>query len=69
MYRHVKDFSDDEGGTILVFVAMCLVVFLAFSAVTFDLGRMSATQTDLQSYVDHVALAAAGELDGGSDAI
>ena len=69
MYRRLKDFSEDESGTILVFVAMCLVLFLALAAITFDLGRVSATQTDLQSYVDHVALAAAGELDGGEDAI
>jgi len=69
MYRRLKNFSEDESGTILVFVAMCLVLFLALAAITFDLGRVSATQTDLQSYVDHVALAAAGELDGEDDAI
>ncbi len=69
MQHRIERFAKDETGTILVFVAMCLVLFLAMSAVTFDLGRISATQTDLQSSADHVALAAAGELDGSDGAI
>lgn len=62
-------YRKDEQGTILVFVAMCMVVIVGMAALTFDLGRLASTQTDLQAYADHVALAAAGELDGGSDAI
>lgn len=59
----------DEDGTILVFVAISLAVLLGMIALSFDLGRMAATQTELQSFADNVALAAAGELDGKSDAI
>ena len=62
-------FRKDESGTVLVFVAMCLVVVVGMGALTFDLGRLAATQGDLQSYVDNVALAAAGELDGSPDSI
>ncbi len=67
--QKVKKFHGDEEGGVLVFVAICLVVIVGMAAITFDLGRLAATQGDLQSYVDHVALAAAGELDGEDDSI
>ncbi len=67
--RLISKFKRKEEGTILVFVALCLVVIVGMTALSFDLGRMASTQTDLQAYTDHVALAAAGELDGTSDAI
>lgn len=59
----------EEEGTILVFVAIALAVLLGMIALSFDLGRVAATQTELQSFADHVALAAAAELDGAPDAI
>ncbi|WP_170421754.1 pilus assembly protein TadG-related protein [Ruegeria arenilitoris] len=64
-----RKFAKDEEGTILVFVGICMVVIMGMAALTFDLGRLASTQTDLQAYTDHVALAAAGELDGNADAI
>ncbi len=67
--RTIGKFRMNEEGTILVFVGMCLVVIMGMAALTFDLGRIVSTQTDLQAYSDHVALAAAGELDGNPDAI
>jgi Putative Flp pilus-assembly TadE/G-like len=62
-------FATSEDGTVLVLWAMFLAVALGFLALSFDLGRVAATQSELQSYADQVALAAAGELDGRSDAI
>jgi Flp pilus assembly protein TadG len=62
-------FARDERGAILVLWAMFLAVAFGFLALTFDLGRIATTQTQLQSFADQVALAAAGELDGRSDAI
>lgn len=64
MRNVLKHWKNDEEGATLVFVGVCLTVLLGFAAVTFDLGRQAATRTDMQSFVDHVALAAAGELDG-----
>lgn len=64
-----RRFCKDEQGAILVFFAVSLVVILGLVALAFDLGQKAATQTELQSYADQVALAAAGELDGKSDAI
>ena len=46
-----------------------MVVFFGFLALTLDIGRLSATHTEFQSFADNVALAAAGELDGKNDAI
>jgi Flp pilus assembly protein TadG len=64
-----RSFLRDEAGAILVFWAVALAVMLGIVALSFDVGRMAATQSELQSYADHVALAAAAELDAKSDAI
>jgi hypothetical protein len=45
------------------------VVILGMVAMVFGIGRLGATQGELQSFADNVALAAAGELDGKTDAI
>jgi hypothetical protein len=55
--------KDNEDGTFLVIWGIGLAVFLGLIALSFDLGRVGITQTDLQSYADSAALAAAGELD------
>lgn len=62
-------FAKAEDGAVLVLWALFLAVALGFLALSFDLGRVASTQSELQSYADQVALAAAGELDGRSDAI
>ncbi len=62
-------FARDTRGAMLVFWGVALAVMLGLVAMTFDIGRISLTQTELQSYTDAVALAAAGELDGSADAI
>ncbi len=67
--RHIKALHRSEGGAILVFWAISIAVILGIVALSFDIGRMASTQSELQSYADNVALAAAGELDGHSDAI
>lgn len=57
-------FARDERGAILILWALFLAVAFGFLALAFDLGRLATTQTQLQSFADQVALAAAGELDG-----
>ncbi|GGL58169.1 TadE/TadG family type IV pilus assembly protein [Wenxinia marina] len=64
-----RSFRSEERGSTLVFVGIALALFLGLVAMSFDLGRVAVTQTDLASYADSVALAAAAELDGGTDAI
>ncbi|MCV2870873.1 Tad domain-containing protein [Defluviimonas sp. WL0050] len=65
----LRSFTRREDGTILVFWAMALAMVLGLVALSFDIGRLAATQSELQSFADHVALTAAGELDGKSDSI
>jgi hypothetical protein len=67
--RHLARFAQAEEGAVLVLWALFLAVALGFLALSFDLGRVASTQSEMQSYADQVALAAAGELDGRSDAI
>lgn len=62
-------FARADGGAILVLWGLFLAVAFGFLALAFDLGRIATTQTQLQSFADQVALAAAGELDGRADAI
>lgn len=57
-------FAREEDGALLPFFAICVAIIFLIAALSFDLGRRASTQTELQSFVDNVALAAAGELDG-----
>ncbi|MCB2134333.1 MAG: hypothetical protein KDE08_00050 [Rhodobacteraceae bacterium] len=66
---HLRAYWRDETGGILVLWMVCLTLVLGIVAMSFDMGRIASTQTELQSFADSVALAAAGELDGNSDAI
>ncbi|MBE9477102.1 MAG: hypothetical protein IME92_08125 [Proteobacteria bacterium] len=65
----IKSLLKAEDGTILVFWGVSFAVLFGIIAMSFDVGRVSATRSELQSYADHVALAAAGELDGNADSI
>ena len=69
LLRNISKFGRDEAGALLVFWAVSLVMIFGLVAMSFDFGRLASTQSELQSYADTVALAAAGELDGNSDAI
>lgn len=64
----IARFRRDEDGTLLVFFMVCTIAILGIVALSFDMGRRAATQTDMQAFADNVALAAAGELDGEPDA-
>jgi hypothetical protein len=59
----------DERGVITVMTVIATVLFVAIGGLAIDLGRMYSLHSQLQSYADHVALAAAAELDGLNGAI
>ena len=65
----IKTLLHHDEGAILVFWAVALAAVFGIVALSFDFGQKAATQSELQSYADQVALASAGELDGKSDAI
>lgn len=54
-------------GAILVLAALFLVVILAFTALSIDVGFLTLTRTQLQSAADSAALSAAMELTSSSD--
>ncbi|TGD45339.1 hypothetical protein EEB11_01950 [Pseudotabrizicola sediminis] len=67
--RPIIRLAREEDGAILLFWAFALTAVLGMVAISFDIGRVASTQSELHSYADHVALAAAGELDGKTDSI
>lgn len=69
MVTSIERFRKRDDGALLVFFAICAAAIFLIAALSFDLGRRSSTQTDLQSFADNVALAAAGELNGLPGAI
>ena len=64
-----RSFARDERGTITTFVLVCSVAFFLLAGFVIDFGRVFSTHSQMQGYVDAVALAAARELDGEDDAI
>ncbi len=67
--NNISRFWKGEDGTVAILWGTAFVAFLGFLALTVDIGRLSATHFELQSFADNVALASAGELDGKDDAI
>jgi Putative Flp pilus-assembly TadE/G-like len=62
-------FARDENGAMTVLALIMTVMLLGFGALVADIGRLYNLHSQMQSYVDQVALAAAAELDGDADAI
>lgn len=59
----------DDSGAVLVLFAVSLGMIFGFLALVWDIGRTVSTATELHSFADHLALAAAGELDGEAGAV
>ncbi|MGI9507775.1 MAG: TadE/TadG family type IV pilus assembly protein, partial [Geminicoccaceae bacterium] len=62
-------FARDDRGAILALFAVAVGLLFGFLALVWDIGRTVSAATELQSFADHLALAAAGELDGEAGAI
>ena len=67
--RWARSLARDEEGAVLVLFAVSTGLIFGFLALVWDIGRTVSTATELQSFADHLALAAAGELDGEAGAI
>jgi hypothetical protein len=57
-----------QTGAVLVMVAILIVVLIGVAALALDVGRLLVLRTEMHNAVDAAALAAATELNGGSDA-
>jgi hypothetical protein len=61
-------FVKAQDGSVLPFFALTVILLLGLGALVYDIGRLLAAATDFQSFADHAALTAAGELDGNAGA-
>lgn len=69
MLGTIRAFWNDQRGIAMILVAIMLPVLVGFALLAIDMGRATGLHNDLQKGVDALALAAAAELDGNSDAI
>lgn len=58
-----------QRGAVAIIVGLGIVVLIGMIGLVVDLGHMFITKTELQNAADACSLAAARELDGGSDAL
>ena len=65
----ISKFTKNEDGASLIYVTITLGFSLAFVGLAIDMSRLSGTHTQAQSAADAAAIAAARQLDGGTDAI
>ncbi|MER9403242.1 pilus assembly protein TadG-related protein [Mesorhizobium caraganae] len=68
MLRTVRAFWHDQGGIALILVSIMLPAIIGLSLLAIDMSRMNNLDNDLQKGTDALALAAAAELNGRSDA-
>lgn len=57
-----------QRGAILIMTAVLIVVLIGVAALALDIGRLVVLRSQIQNAADAAALAAAVELDGGTDA-
>lgn len=69
MLGTIRAFWNDQRGVAMILVAIMIPVLIGFSLLAIDMSRVNSLQNDLQKGIDAMALAAAAELDGNSDAI
>lgn len=69
MRQAVHRALEDSRGVVAIWVVVSLAMFFGLGALVVDAGRLFNLHSQLVSYGDHVALAAAAELDGTAGAI
>ncbi|CAN7325995.1 TadE/TadG family type IV pilus assembly protein [Mesorhizobium sp. LjNodule214] len=68
MLGTIRAFWNDQRGIALILVSVMLPAIIGFSLLAIDASRMNNLHNDLQKGTDALALAAAAELNGRSDA-
>jgi Flp pilus assembly protein TadG len=64
-----RRFARDESGNVIIYVTICIVVFMGFVGLAIDFGRAFTTSSEAQSAADAAALSAASQLNGHSQSI
>ena len=67
--RFLARFGREDAGVMTILAVIFFVMILCVAGLVIDLGRLYNLHTQMQSYVDSVALATAAELDGNSGAL
>ncbi|PBC11795.1 pilus assembly protein TadG-related protein [Mesorhizobium sp. WSM3859] len=68
MFRGIRAFWKDQRGVALILLSVMLPAIIGFSLLAIDASRVNNLHNDLQKGTDALALAAAAELNGRSDA-
>jgi hypothetical protein len=72
-FRWLRDltirFATADDGIMTILTLIFFVFLMSMGGLVVDLGRLYVVHTQAQGYADHVALAAAAELDGKADAL
>ena len=68
MFRWIRAFWNDQRGIALILFSVMLPAIMGLSLLAIDMSRMNNLHNDLQKGTDALALAAAAELNGRSDA-
>ncbi|MEO1544193.1 MAG: pilus assembly protein TadG-related protein, partial [Pseudomonadota bacterium] len=63
------DFSKDERGAMTIYLIVTLLLLVGFVGLVLDSSRAYVAHTNMQDFVDDVAVAAVHELDGQPDSI
>lgn len=64
MRRKVQAMIRQEKGSITMYVVVMSILLMGAMGLVLDSGRVYATHSQMQAFADHIALAAANELDG-----
>jgi len=64
-----ETFRDDERGIVTVQMVLFSIMLFGGIGLVMDFGRAYSAHSQMQGYIDQVALAAAEQLDGKDDAI
>lgn len=67
--QHMMHPKKCQRGAVAIIVGICIVVLVGMIGLVVDMGHLFVFKTELQNAADSCALAAAKELDGGSDAL
>ncbi|MEM6488267.1 MAG: Tad domain-containing protein [Pseudomonadota bacterium] len=65
----MRGYINDDRGSVTFFVVVLSIFLLAFVGLVMDTGRSFSAHSQMQAYVDNVALAMARELDRSSDSV
>lgn len=68
-WQKLKAFRQDDSGAMTILAIVFFVVLIGLGGLVIDIGRLYSLHTQVQSYADHVALAAANNLDKKSNAV